>query len=333
MVKKHTVLRVVSILVASAFCVLSAGAVFAGEKQLVLGGDLFGVDLDLDGVLVSEICEFVSNGQAMCPARDAGVEAGDVIITAGDVHTDDLIRLTEAVALSDGATLTLGILRSTEQKTLEITPVKNDENGAFQLGILAKERLSGVGTVTYYDAENGTFGGLGHGVCDASCDTPLSVEGGAVYSAHLKRVVRGEVGAPGELCASFDQGARGAVEKNTSRGVFGTLQAPALQNTVEVAGASRVHAGAAQVYCTVGNEGAKFYDVEISDVKHDGAKTKNFIVTVTDEELIRTTGGIVQGMSGSPILQDGKLVGALTHVLVRHPTRGYGIFIENMLSA
>lgn len=309
------------------------GVSAAEEEYLVLGGTLFGVELDLAGVLVTDIAPFVSSGTETSPAAEAGIAAGDLICEVSGEEVVSLSKLGDAIKSSEGAPLSVGVLREDRKVFVVLQAKKSDETGAWQIGIWAKERLSGIGTLTYYNEKTGKFGGLGHGVCDTSGESLFPVETGKALPARLKSVVRGKSGAPGELVASFEKGELGSISKNTECGVFGSFANPSSGKRVAVAPKDQVREGAATLVCTVTGQGVCSYDVQISEIKQDDSKTKNFIVTVTDEDLLNATGGIVQGMSGSPLLQDGKLIGALTHVLVRHPTRGYGIFIENMLDA
>ena len=314
--------------------VCSSFSVYAtSSRTLVVGGDLFGVELDLDGILVSEFAPFPVEGVERSPAKDAGLLPGDLICAANGIQTDDLDDFTEQLQDSSGEAIEVTVKRAGMKKTLSLVPDLSDEDGCYHAGFWARESMAGVGTVTFFDPETGAFGGLGHGVCDADAEELLPIESGNVYGARLQNVIRGAAGAPGELRASFESKQLGVVRKNTSRGVFGELVSHNSQVRLPVGTEKDVLQGAAQIVCTVEGETPQTYDVEISEIKHDGREIKNFIVTVTDPELLDKTGGIVQGMSGSPIVQNGKIIGALTHVLVRHPESGYGIFIENMLAA
>ena len=305
----------------------------ANERMLAVGGELFGVELDLDGILLSEYAPFPVRGDERSPVQEAGLLPGDLICEVNGVKTDDLSDFTEQLNVSNGAPMSVTVERAGEKKSFVLEACLSDEDHGYHAGFWARESMAGVGTVTYYDPENKSFGGLGHGVCDTNAEALLPIENGGVFSARLQSVVRGAAGAPGELRASFEGEAKGLVRKNTAQGVFGSLDGNERRFTVPAANADEVKEGKAQIVCTVDEGEPRTYDVAISEIKHDGRATKNFIVTVTDEALLEKTGGIVQGMSGSPIIQNGKLVGALTHVLVRHPESGYGIFLENMLAA
>ncbi len=331
---KHRVTGFILALV-SFLCIHADGSrVFAHDtREVVALGELFGVELDLAGVLVTDFAPFESEGQSVSPASNAGLLPGDLIVRVQNSKVEDLDDFLSALQSPKQEVVTVSFLRGAERKETHLHVRRGDADGKYHAGLWVKEALSGVGTVTYYDPKTGNFGGLGHAIAEREGDPALLLEKGSVYEAHLKSVVRGKVGAPGELRAAFGQEVIGSVSKNTSCGVFGQAKFADNAPLVEVADASQVHEGAALVRCTVEGEQASYYEVLIDEIQNDGRKTKNFVVTVTDERLLEKTGGIVQGMSGSPILQDGKLIGALTHVLVRHPAKGYGIFIENMLNA
>ena len=198
-----------------------------------------------------------------------------------------------------------------------------------------RDSAAGIGTLTFYNPADGTFGGLGHAVCDVDTGEPMSLSGGEIVPARIFGITKGRAGKPGELKGCFDAGTLGTLEKNGDNGLYGSLsEYPLGWQTMAVAHRQQVTEGAAQIVCTVEGTRPQAYDVVIEKVKYGGAATtRNLVIRVTDPELLAVTGGIVQGMSGSPIVQNGKLVGAVTHVLVDDPTRGYGIFAENMLDA
>ena len=203
-----------------------------------------------------------------------------------------------------------------------------------KLGVTVKDSALGIGTVTYIDPETGTFGGLGHGITDSASGELIPITGGDVTDVTLGGVTRGEAGKPGELCGVLRQNDKGDVALNHKTGVFGSLDSTECVGTpLPIAYRSEVHEGDAEVLCTVRQGKTLSYHIKIRDIDPSLTTEKSFIVEVTDPALIALTGGIVRGMSGSPIIQDGRLVGAVTHVMVANPTEGYGIFIENMLSA
>jgi stage IV sporulation protein B len=215
-----------------------------------------------------------------------------------------------------------------------VTPI-TDESGEYKIGVLVKDSAAGIGTITFIDPETMTFAGLGHGIFDGAGGEPIPFAFGSAEDVMLTGIVMGKVGAPGELRGSFVGHKMGKLLKNDVTGVYGILvEIPeALQaEKYPVCKSSDIKEGKAHIYATVDGDGRKQYEIEIFGIEKEG-KDRNFSVRITDEALLAKTGGIVQGMSGSPIIQDGKLIGAVTHVLVNDPTRGYGIFIENMLEA
>ena len=208
-------------------------------------------------------------------------------------------------------------------------------DGEYHLGVILKDTTRGIGTVTYYDPEENTFGGLGHGICSKDGNDIIKMTRGTVTSVILAGAVRGEVNAPGELRGVLTDKVIGTLRANTECGVFGTIDTAALRQSepIYTAQRSEVKPGAATILSTVKSGKKQSFDIEIYDIDRASSGTKSFRIRVTDDTLITLTGGIVRGMSGSPIIQNGKLVGAVTHVMVNNPTEGYGIFIENMLNA
>lgn len=297
------------------------------SQKYRVGGDTFGVRLFEGGVVVVGI----SDGDS--PARAAGVAKGDLIraVDGREVHTVE--ALVGAIDAAEGTPLTLTLVRGGEERTVTLTP-RRDGDGRYRIGVRIRDNAAGIGTLTYADPATGAFGGLGHGICDRESGELLPLSRGAVLSAEISEIVRGAEGTPGELRGTLGDEKLGTVLKNSDRGIFGVLlKAPTSGELVELGARTDVHAGAALLRCSLGDTCTKDYRIELSDVKQENRGTKCFSVHVTDPDLISRTGGIVQGMSGSPILQDGKLVGALTHVLINDPTTGYGIFIQNMLDA
>lgn len=227
----------------------------------------------------------------------------------------------------------LAVSRDGEDLRLTAEPVLSGD-GTYRLGAWIRDSMAGIGTVTFYDPDTGTFGALGHGITDADTGLLMPLGDGAVMDASVKAVKRGAAGEPGELKGSFDlEHDRGELYANTDRGVFGVMEDfDFAGSAVPVAAPGEVRTGGAVIRANVSGDGVEEYAIEITRVLEQTG-VQNLLLRVTDQRLIDQTGGIVQGMSGSPILQDGKLVGAVTHVMVNDPQKGYGILIENMLSA
>ena len=230
--------------------------------------------------------------------------------------------------------------RQGEQRTALLTPHKDEATGAVRLGAWVRDSTAGVGTLSFYDPESGKYAALGHAITDGDTGAVLSVSEGQVLRAEIVAVQKGKKGAPGELKGSFlrEGHAIGSIRRNSILGIYGSLAEPAVNplypDGLPIGLRSGVHPGPATILSTVDGKGMQEYAVEITRVNPQTAPApKSMVIRVTDERLLNATGGIVQGMSGSPIIQDGRLIGAVTHVFVNDPTRGYGIFSENMLDA
>ena len=288
--------------------------VTASAQTLIPGGFLIGIYLKNDTLTVSQV------------HRPCDLKPGDQILKIDDTPIRCAEDISAALENCD-AIVTVTVLRGGKQKTVKLTPQDK------KLGITLKNGVSGLGTVTYYDPQTKKFGALGHSVNDQT-GTPISLTQGSVYPASVVSVQKGAAGKPGRLLGQLEShDPLGTVEKNVTRGIFGKADFRPDQ-PLPVATRQQVHTGPATIRCTVGSQGLQEYSVEILRLyPENDSRTRDLLLRVTDETLLETTGGIVQGMSGSPIIQDGKLVGAVTHVLVNDPTTGYGIFIENMLDA
>ena len=303
---------------------LLAIPVFA--RELVAGGQVIGLELTDNTVTVAAFDE-----QLGASAKDAGLQVGDRItqIDGKTVRTAEDIR--QALHCSKGC-IQLKITRQGKPLTLRLTPAITAEGP--KLGVFLKQGVTGIGTVTWYDPETGRFGTLGHGVNNPEGELVKMVSGSA-YRARVIGVIPGRCGKPGQLQGAVSGAdVMGALSGNTVQGVFGTFRDPFSGKTLPIAENHEIHTGKAVIRSTVEGNAVRDYSVEILKIyPNSSAEGRNLMLKVTDPVLLEATGGIVQGMSGSPIIQNGKLVGAVTHVLVNDPTRGYGIFIENMLEA
>ena len=301
----------------------------AAGKKLVPVGDVVGISLETKGVLVVGFPE-----EDTSAAKAAGIKAGDVIVRIGDTPVNCGLDVGNAKIGTDPIEIT--IMRGGAERQITVTP-RIGKSGCAELGLWMRDSISGIGTVTFYDPETKTFGALGHGVNDIDTGVMMPVGHGVVADADVKGVTEGKCGLPGQLIGEFDYGTVvGFVSENTVYGIFGRISDPALLDTadiVETAEKDEVHTGAATIISCVDEKGPREFEIEIVKTDLDNREGHCFVLKVVDEELLEITGGIVQGMSGSPIIQNGKLVGAVTHVLVNDPTRGYGIFIDKMLDA
>ena len=307
----------------------AAGTNHAG-RMLMPGSAAVGVAMNTQGVLV------VGLGEG--PGMQAGLRAGDLLLAVNGVPLETAETLTAAVTAAQGQPVQLLIDRDGRERTVQVHPRFDESARTWRLGLWVRDSTAGVGTLTYYDPANSAYGALGHAITDTDTGSILPVRAGDLMRAEIVDVRKGQRGTPGELRGSFlrEQAILGTVRKNTVYGIFGTLRAawtnPLYPAGLPVGDRNAVHTGAASILSTVSGDTIREYGVEITQVtRQSRAAPKSLVLRVTDPALLSATGGIVQGMSGSPILQDGKIIGAVTHVFVSDPTQGYGVFIDWML--
>ncbi len=304
-------------------------------EKLIPVGHTVGIKLFSEGVLVVGLSEVETAAGSCSPAKDCGLKVGDVILQANGTAVESTEQFQSMMTGSGGKTVSLSVQRGERTFVLEAKGVEGSD-GTVKLGAWIRDSLAGIGTMTFYDPENGVFGTLGHGINDTDTNLLMPLNVGAIMYSSVKAVKPGAAGDPGELRGEFDLTEDlGALYANTARGVFGTMEDTCSlldgKEAVEIAQPSEVEVGPAAILSNISGDTVASYEVEIEKICNPDGPSQNFIVRVTDERLLAATGGIVQGMSGSPILQNGKLIGAVTHVMVNDPQRGYGIFISNML--
>lgn len=304
--------------------ILSMGTA-AMAQELIPGGKALGIKMLTDGVMVAGVQSVETKNGEVSPARDAGIEKGDLITRIGAEKISSAEDFAEAVKGLDGSKISVTVDRSGKTRQFNLTPAQSLD-GAWMLGLMLRDGISGVGTLTFYDPESGIYGALGHSISDSETGMTLPLSDGSIYRAQVVGITPGEVGAPGALDGSTDEAAfLGDIQINCGYGIYGAAQFDGAP--IET---GEIKTGKASIYCTLSGETVKEYQIEIKRVfENDDMKTVQ--ITVTDPALLEQTGGIVQGMSGSPIIQEGKLVGAVTHVFVNDPTSGYGISIQDML--
>ena len=307
----------------------------APEKRLIPGGDAVGVAMRTEGVLVVGVSN-VTQGQS--PAQLSGLKPGDVLQRVDGEAVTGSEQLAALIAKKGVRPLAVDFLRGGLSMQTTMTPVLDEASGVARMGAWVRDSTAGVGTLSFYDPDTGRYGALGHAITDGDTGSILTVGEGQLLRASVVAVQKGQKGAPGELKGSFlrEKELLGDITRNSALGIYGKLNAPAASSLypegLPIGLQDTVQEGPAQILSTVDIGGVRAYDIEILRVnRHAASKQKSMLIRVTDPALLEKTGGIVQGMSGSPIIQNGKIIGAVTHVLVNDPTRGYGIFIEHML--
>jgi stage IV sporulation protein B len=296
-------------------------------------GKAVGIKLFSDGVLVVGLSPVETASGASYPGRDCGLKAGDVITHINGSEVNTIEQVQTLVAQQEGEPLTIQAMRGQRQLQLKAAAVENDK-GVYQLGVWLRDSMAGIGTMTFYDPDSGVFGALGHGINDVDTAMLMPLETGSIMGANVSEVKKGLSGQPGELHGEFDLSHDlGTLYANTNLGIFGRMseELDTAQKPVPIAGKEQVKVGEATILSNIRGDEVEEFQVKITHVSLDGDGTRSLMIQVTDPELLEATGGIVQGMSGSPILQDGRLVGAVTHVLVNDATRGYGILAESMV--
>lgn len=302
------------------------------DKTVIVCGTPFGVKMFTDGVMIVSLSPIPTSEGMLCPAANAGIQEGDVIhsIDGQTVFTNEDVAAT--IQSSDGQSLSFSLERDGKPLSVTIIPEKASDGSGYKVGFWVRDSSAGIGTMTFCDPEIGIFAGLGHAICDTDTGNVLPLLNGDVVPAIISSVKKGKSGKPGELVGNFFMVETiGILKINNETGVYGTLLAEPQGSSVPIAPKQTIREGEATILSTISGSEAKEYTIQIEKVSlAEKSPTKNMVIRVTDPELLEQTGGIIQGMSGSPILQNGKLVGAVTHVFVNNPTKGYAIFAENM---
>lgn len=311
----------------------SAGAAELGS--LIPIGHTVGIQMESDGIMIVRLSEVTTANGSVSPARDAGLAAGDIILSVNGQEVTSNDDLQKQIALSAGGAVQMEVLQSSGQKTVTVTPCV-DENGVSRVGILARDSMAGIGTITYVDPNTGEYGALGHGICETETGVLIPVREGELVYSIVSSVKEGTSGDPGALQGEFYMNETvGTVDRNTDSGIFGEITDSSFYEGMQVypvASEDEIEVGPAEILSNVSGDSTESYAIEVTQLfPADDEYGRTMMITITDEALIKQTGGIVQGMSGSPIIQDGKLIGAVTHVLVNDPQSGYGISVEKML--
>ena len=299
----------------------------ADERRTVrLGGVPFGLTMYTGGVIVVNVRE-----EDDSPAYAAGIRENDLILSADGEEVSSNEELKEIVSRSGGEDIELSVIRGKSPISVTITP-EQDEDGDYSVGMWVRDSTAGLGTVTYFDESTHSFGALGHGICDRDTGMLMPLGSGQVVKAEIESISKAKKGIAGGLNGIMTDDEIGELSVNSAFGVYGRYTATPEGEEYPCAYDSEIRTGKATVYTTLDNSGIGEYEVEIENLNLNDKSGQNMVLRVTDEELLDKTGGIIQGMSGSPIVQDGRLIGAVTHVFVNSPEKGYAITIGNMLS-
>ncbi|MBQ8615131.1 MAG: SpoIVB peptidase [Clostridia bacterium] len=309
------------------------------DTDVYVGGETVGFNLVSDGVICVGSNAVATSEGTKEPIKDSGLLEGDAILKIEDIEIDNIEDVDRIINLPTfaGKEIDLTIMRNGEEKIIQITPVFDVLTQKYKLGLWVRNSASGVGTLTYVKQSDFRFGAVGHPIVDSSLGENFEVESGNIYKCRLIGIKKGEKNNPGEIKSTINlsDDAIGLADTNCEYGVYGNILNKGVidaSRTATLGGRLSVELGDAKIYCALDNEGVKAYDIKIIKAnKQKSADDKSMIIKVTDKELLSKTGGIIQGMSGSPIVQNGKVVGAVTHVFVNDPTRGYGVYIDWMI--
>ena len=303
------------------------------KTKVIPMGNAIGMKLYTDGVLVVGMSEI----EGKKPYENSGIKEGDRIVQIDKKAIDNTEDLMEAVNKCSGKEISVKYIRDNTTITTSIKPIKNSGN-QYKIGLWVRDAAAGVGTLTFYEPSSGMFGTLGHGILDVDTSELIKIANGELVTTNILNITKGKKGDPGEIRGTIESGHTiGNIDKNTSFGVFGTLNKTPyinIQNNdeIEVALREEIKIEDAQIICELENGKREKYNIKIQKVFLNNNKdNKSMLIKITDEKLLEKTGGIIQGMSGAPIIQNGKFIGAVTHVLVNDPTIGYGVFADIMI--
>ncbi len=301
-------------------------SILAYSDYIIVGGENVGIEINWEGVMVVGLYEI--NGKYK--ASEAGIKIGDIITSINNQNISTIDEMTDIISKSnDKIEITFIRDNKLDRTTLELT---KDENNVYKTGLYVKDQIKGIGTLTFIDPNTKLFGALGHEIIEKTTGKILEVKDGKIYNSKVTNIEPSRDGNPGEKNAVFKETTIGNIKENTNKGIFGTYEDEIPNKKLyKVASPNEIKQGEAKILTVLNNEEIKEYKINILKISETKEKTKNLLFEITDEELLEKTGGIIQGMSGSPIIQDDKIIGAVTHVVVDSPKKGYGIFITNML--
>ena len=317
----------------NAIPVKSMNMTVSKRQYVVVSGEIFGLRLFTKGVVIVSTSTVDTKDGTKNPASQAGLQAGDVIISVNSQAVTSCKQVSEIFAKYDGNPFEIVFARNGKEYTTKFDLCFSKTENKYVGGLWIRDSAAGIGTMTFYDKNTGIYAGLGHGVCDVDTNSILPLYDGDIVKASINGCYKGKSGEAGELCGTFSGGTLGSLCVNCNKGVYGYLSdiASSAKET-PVALSDEVQTGSAEIIATVDSSGPEHYSIEIEKVNSSDSSYRNLVIKITDERLIDKTGGIVQGMSGSPIIQNGMLVGAVTHVFINDPLHGYGILAENMIA-
>lgn len=309
------------------------------EDEVMVCGNTVGVLMNTDGVTVVGFSGVTSKDGVIYPFKNCNLKVGDRIRTINNIEITSIDKIDEAINMKDynGEEVEFSGVRDEKEIKGTVKPVYDITAKMYKLGLWIREDASGIGTLTFIKPENNRFGSLGHGICENGSEEPLKIKSGTLHQCEVLGVNKGEKGSTGEIKGLFVPGkdCEGVIDKNNKYGVYGYINNGSeyiTANKMKVGGRLSVKPGKAKILCCLDGKSVKSYDVEIIKTSHQNkSNQKSMVLRVVDKELLKTTGGIVQGMSGSPIIQNNKLVGAVTHVFVNDPTKGFGVYLDWMI--
>lgn len=300
------------------------------RKYVVPGGEIFGIKLYTDGVIVVDTDYVETENGNISPAEISGLKIGDIIKEIDNVTIQSTKHLTSVLEKSQGKEITITVLRNNKELKINFKTYKDLTSNKYKAGLWVRDSTAGLGTVTFYNPENNSFAGLGHPIYDIDTNEIMPMKNGEMAQVKISGLYKSSQGVVGELCGILTGKATGELCLNCETGIYGFTKT-IKKDEIPVAVSHEISKGKAQIICTIDNSGPKYYDIEIVKINAKSTvENKDMVIKIVDNNLISKTGGIVQGMSGSPIIQNGKLIGAVTHVFVNDTLQGYGIFAERM---
>lgn len=310
-------------------CILPTN-ILAYSDYLLVSGKNIGINIKSDGIMVVGLYN-IGN---VSPGKDANINLGDRIIKINDKQVNNINEMVSLItSLTNKESIKITYIRDNKENTTNLKLVKSSD-GTYKTGLYVKDEISGVGTLTFIDPESKKYGALGHEIIDKNTSLKMEIKDGKIFKSEVTSITKSSNGNPGEKNAIFyTEEVFGDIEKNTSSGIFGNYKENISDlKKYEIADSNEIKLGSAKILTVLDGSEVKEYDINITRLNDSKSKYKNILFDITDEELLEKTGGIVQGMSGSPIIQDDKIIGAVTHVVVDNPKKGYGIYITNMLN-